>query len=72
MKSELITDNAASCEALLSVASELQVVPLSESTLLGTPISGDELVDSTIITKIKSLELMGERLQILSIVKIPF
>ena len=66
MKSELITDNAASCEALLSVASELQVVPLSESTLLGTPISGDELVDSTIIAKIKSLELMGERLQIVS------
>ena len=66
MKSELITDNAPSGEALLSVASESQVVPLSESTLLGTPIGGDELVDSTIITKIKSLELMGERLQILS------
>ena len=42
------------------------MVPLSEFTLLGTPIGGDELVDSTIITKIKSLELMGERLQILS------
>ena len=60
MKSELITDNAPSCEALLSMASELQVVPLSESTLLGTPIGGDELVDSTIVTKIKSLELIGE------------
>ena len=65
MKTELITDNGPSCEALLSVASELQVVLLSESTLLGTPSGGDdtdELVDSTIITKIKSLELMRERL----------
>ena len=66
MKSELITDHAVSCEALLSIASELQVVPPSESTLLGSAIGGDELVDSTIIAKIKSLELMGERLQILS------
>ena len=62
MKTELITDNGPSCEALHSVASELQVVLLSESTLLGTPSGGDELVDSTIITKIKSLELMRERL----------
>ena len=60
MKIELITDNGPICEALLSVASELQVVLLSESTLLSTPSGGDELVDSTIITKIKSLELIRE------------
>ena len=42
------------------------MVPPSESTLVGSAIGGDELVDSTIIAKIKHLKLTGERLQTLS------
>ena len=61
-KSELVCDDADICDAMLREAPGLHVVSCSQGTLLGSPVSSTECVDSAIQSKVEVLRLMGERL----------
>ena len=61
-KTELVCDDACTRNAVLSVASELQVTNTGQATLLGTPIGSLGLIDDTITSKINKLTIMEERL----------
>ena len=51
---------------MLSVAPHVQVVSRSQATLLGAPIGDIISIDTCILDKITKLEIMGERLSLLS------
>ena len=51
---------------MLSVAPHVQVVSRSKATLLGAPIGDIISIDTCILDKITKLEIMGERLSLLS------
>ena len=55
-------DDACTRNAVLSVASELQVTNSGQATLLGAPIGSLGLIDDTITSKINKLTIMEERL----------
>ena len=61
-KTELVSSDVGAQNSILSIVSELKVVPCSQVSLLGTPIGSLELLDSTIEAKTKKLQLMGIRL----------
>ena len=61
-KTELMCDDACTRNAVLSVASELQVTNTGQATLLSTPIGSLGLIDDTITSKINKLKIMEERL----------
>ena len=61
-KTELVSSDVGAQNSILSIVSELKVVPCSQVSLLGTPIGSLELLDSTIQAKTKKLQLMGMRL----------
>ena len=61
-KTELVSSDVGAQNSILSIVSELKVVPCSQVSLLGTPIGSLELLDSTIEAKTKKLQLMGMRL----------
>ena len=61
-KTELVSSDVGAQNSILSIVSELKVVPCSQVSLLGTPIGSLELLDSTIEAKTKKLQPMGMRL----------
>ena len=61
-KTELVSSNVVVQNSILSIVSDLKVVPCSQVSLLGTPIGSLELLDSTIEAKTQRLQLMGKRL----------
>ena len=61
-KTELVCDDACTRNAVLSVASVLQVTNSGQATLLGTPIGSLGHIDDTITSKINKLIIMEERL----------
>ena len=65
-KCEVICDDESTCNAMLSAVPGLQVVGCSQATLLGSPIGDSSSIDECIHDKTMKLELMGERLHLLS------
>ena len=63
---ELICDSESIVRDMLSVAPHVQVVSRSQATLLGAPIGDIISIDTCILDKITKLEIMGERLSLLS------
>ena len=65
-KCEVICDDESTCNAMLSAVPGLQVVGCSQATFLGSPIGDSSSIDECIHDKTMKLELMGERLHLLS------
>ena len=65
-KCELICDSESIVCDMLSVAPHVQVVSRSQASLLGAPIGDIISIDTCILDKITKLEIMGERLSLLS------
>ena len=61
-KTELVSSDVGAQNSILSIFSEIKVVPCSQVSLLGTPIGSLELLDSTIEANTKKLQLVGMRL----------
>ena len=61
-KTELICPDNNTRRLILSAFPEIQVVNIEEAELLGAPLGNATSVDACLDEKIKSLELMGERL----------
>ena len=65
-KCELICDSESIVRDMLSVAPHVHVVSRSQATLLAAPIGDIISIDTCILDKITKLEIMGERLSLLS------
>ena len=65
-KCKLICDSESIVRDMLSVAPHVQVVIYSQATLLGAPIGDIISIDTCNLDKITKLEIMGEKLSILS------
>ena len=61
-KTELVCSDVGVQNAIVSIVSDLKVVPCSQFSLLGTPMGSLDLLDSTIEVKTQRLQLMGKRL----------
>ena len=64
-KSEVISHNSASREALLTATPDLCVTKPDCATLLGSPLGDVECISNTIREKTASLRIMGDRLSFL-------
>ena len=64
-KTEVVSNNEAIRRAMLAVHPDLKCVDPADACLLGSPIGDDQSIDCSLSAKLRSLELLGERLTLL-------
>ena len=64
-KSEVICSDPSTKNSMLAVSPDLKCVDSKDACLLGSPIGGRQSLDDVLTSKLRALEVMGERLSLL-------